>query len=42
VVGACGGFLPNYYASAFVLRGEKRSVRPERFSFEGALGVISR
>jgi DNA-binding transcriptional LysR family regulator len=42
LTGTCVGFLPDHYASAFVSRGEMRSIRPERFSFESALGVITR
>ena len=42
LTGTCVGFLPDHYVKAFVSHGEMRSIRPGRFSFESALGVITR
>lgn len=42
LTGTCIGFLPDHFAALYVKKGEMRAIRPEKFSFESALGVITR
>lgn len=42
LTGTCIGFLPDHFAASYLNEGAMRPLRPEKFSFESTLGVVTR